>query len=216
MPLSGTIPIASSSGEVVTLASNTNDVNMFSLFGSPAGIGTYILTVNSGVVIGSTSSSTAAMTIGSFAVGSTVRLINNGSIEGEGGTGGVSDGGAGGVGGNALDATVAIEVFNNDTIAGGGGGGGGHGNNTVTGGGGHSDPPCEDSAGGAGGKGAGSGNAAAGNGGTLGATGSNGSAGSGPCGGDPGGSGGAPGNYAINASNIDWIVTGTRLGGVSA
>jgi hypothetical protein len=91
-------------------------------------------TVNSGVVIGSNSTSTAALNTGSsFPAGSTLTLINNGYIVGRGGEGGRGggDGGGGGAGtggyagGPALNAQYPLSVTNNGTIGGGGGGGGG-------------------------------------------------------------------------------------------
>jgi hypothetical protein len=91
-------------------------------------------TIASGVYIYSTSTGTPALTInGSFPGG--VTLVNNGTIQGMGGAGGV--GGyrpsgsvpatAGAGGGLALSVSVGVSINNANRIAGGGGGGGGAG-----------------------------------------------------------------------------------------
>lgn len=90
------------------------------------------VTVNNGVVIGSTTTAAYAFDTGSgFPVGSELALINNGMLVGTGGAGGSANNGTpggGGVpgfnGGPALRAQVILAVTNNGTIAGGGGGGG--------------------------------------------------------------------------------------------
>lgn len=95
-------------------------------------------TINAGVWISGSvaANSTAALTInGSFPGG--VTLINNGTIAGRGGNGGVgaTEPGsptAGTAGGRALLASVGVTIQNNGTIAGGGGGGGGGGFNLVS------------------------------------------------------------------------------------
>jgi len=88
------------------------------------------VTVNSGVYVGSSSTGTPAMTVGStYPTGSTLSLVNNGNILGMGGTGGAGGyqavGSAGAAGGPALSAGYATTVTNNGVIGGGGGGGGG-------------------------------------------------------------------------------------------
>jgi hypothetical protein len=103
------------------------------------------VTINSGVFVYSTSTGSYSFDTGStFPSGSTLALINNGTIIGKGGDGGNGGGGttytgnatnptgasAGGNGGNAGPAFIAqyaINVTNNSTINGGGGGGGGGG-----------------------------------------------------------------------------------------
>jgi hypothetical protein len=118
--------------------------------------------INAGVIIGSTSTGSPAMTVsGSFPNG--VALINNGTIIGMGGAGGNGGGvvaraknnpdlnppaAAGGSGGTALQVSVPIEITNNGTIAGGGGGGGGGG----AGGTGGSSPSGSGGGGGGGGR----------------------------------------------------------------
>jgi len=76
-----------------------------------------ILTINSGVIVGSTSVSNYALTIPS-GLGGSFKLINNGSIQGAGGSTN------GGNGGNAILASSSVSIENNGTIYAGGGGGG--------------------------------------------------------------------------------------------
>ena len=86
-----------------------------------------VATVNSGIVITSTSTGTAGLTInGSWPGG--VTLVNNGQIGGKGGAGGGSGGVGGGGGGPAISLGVNVTITNNSYIGGGGGGGGGSGN----------------------------------------------------------------------------------------
>lgn len=96
------------------------------------------ITVDSGVVIGSTSATSAAFTLEAMPAGSIIKLINNGTISGCGGAGGDSTGHdspgstsitnatltAGQKGGTALSLSYALSITNNGTIQGGGGGGG--------------------------------------------------------------------------------------------
>lgn len=96
---------------------------------------TAIITINPGVVVGSTSVSTAAIDSGTtFPVGSTLTIINNGTIKGKGGNGAncrwvsASSGywaynGGKENGGTAIKTTIPTTVINNGVIAGGGGGG---------------------------------------------------------------------------------------------
>lgn len=95
------------------------------------------ITINSGVYVYSTSTGSYAFDTGStFPTGSTLALINNGTIIGRGGDGGNGGNGSAAVptqniaapgssGGPAFIARYAISVTNNGTIGGGGGGGGG-------------------------------------------------------------------------------------------
>ena len=83
------------------------------------------ITIASGVVIGGSTAgdSTAALTVdGVWPNG--VKLINNGTIAGKGGSGGATSGNAGQKGGRALAASVAVDVDNQGIIGGGGGGAG--------------------------------------------------------------------------------------------
>ena len=107
------------------------------------------VTINSGVFVYSTSTGSYAFDTGStFPSGTTLALINNGTIIGKGGDGGAGGGGTahtgdgtnpapGSVGGNggsagpAFIAQYAINVTNNSIINGGGGGGGGGGSSII-------------------------------------------------------------------------------------
>jgi hypothetical protein len=94
------------------------------------------ITVDGGVVVGSTSVSTAALDSGTtFPVGSSITIVNNGTIKGKGGDGtacrwvSASSGywaanGGGEAGGTAIKTTITTTVTNNGVVAGGGGGGG--------------------------------------------------------------------------------------------
>ena len=90
------------------------------------------ITVAGGIVIGSASTASYAFDTGSgFPAGSTLALVNNGSIVGARGAGGIggdvsSSARNGGSGGPALRAQSLLEITNRGVIGGGGGGGGGH------------------------------------------------------------------------------------------
>ena len=96
------------------------------------------ITIAQGVLVGSSSTSTAALSVNSFPEGSRAKLINLGSIIGRGGSGGAGGypsnwggnpvGGSGGTGGNALNLAVDVTIDNSaGEIFGAGGGGGGGG-----------------------------------------------------------------------------------------
>lgn len=137
VPTSGLISISKFYGSVkqftVTIATDmiTTGVNLRTL-AVTAGWNQsdkLVVIVNSGVVVRSTSNPTVAIYVaGSFPNG--VTLVNNGSIIGCGGAGGISTGGytignAGQNGGAAIYVeSTYITIENNGTIAGGGGGGG--------------------------------------------------------------------------------------------
>ena len=112
-----------------TFTSDTNDVNLRSManalgYESALGPATVTVTVNSGVVIGSTASGTPAMDTGTWPAGTTITITNNGKIIGKGGDGGAFSGN-GGNGGTGFKAQFTVTMTNNGWIAGGGGGGGG-------------------------------------------------------------------------------------------
>lgn len=131
--------------------------------GYSAGKTTVNLTVNSGIWLYSTSTSTPALTVSGFTSGDVVNIINNGYIAGMGGNGGNDSNKAGTPGGNSISLSYPVKITNNSYIGGGGGGGGGK--TYATGGGG--------AGGGAGGAAAGGGA-----GGAINSAGSNGTAGS--------------------------------------
>jgi hypothetical protein len=131
----------------ITIASNVKNYNIYTNRGSNyrAGISTINLTINSGVVVGSTSRTTYSLDTGSgWATGDTISIVNNGYIAGAGGKGGRGNsttfatgtpGIAGGPGIN-LQWPVSITNANGYIYSGGGGGGGGGGSNGDGGGGG--------------------------------------------------------------------------------
>lgn len=214
-----------------TISSDTPNYNLSSAASAAGWNGTDPLlatvTVNSGVVVGSSSTGAYAFTIPSLPAGSTVALTNNGYIVGAGGN---ATGFGGAAGGPALSVAFATTINNASGTVGGGGGGGGVGGpgGPIGGGGG--------GAGSIAGTSAGSGSP--GHQGSDGSLISGGSAGSGGDGGDDnfggdggdggglgdagssggGGSlgggmaGGAAGACTNGNSNIVWINTGTRLG----
>jgi hypothetical protein len=77
----------------ITISSDTSNYTLqpSAITGYMAGFTDITFVINSGVVIGSTSNSTTALTISSFASGDTVSVTNNGYIVGAGGRGGDSN-----------------------------------------------------------------------------------------------------------------------------
>lgn len=230
-----------------SITANTSNVNLRSAALTAGWNGSSALqaTINSGVVVYSTSTGSYAMTVnGSFPGG--VTLVNNGTILGAGGRGGDGGGNPGNAAGPALLVSSAVTINNAiGRIAGGGGGGGGGNNNSYCVA--PSKTGCTYSAfdGGCGG-GGGIGNGAGGMGipgptnqfgenGTPGSAGTLTSAGSGGTrsyystaqpgaaggsygatgSGASGGGGGAGGAAVVGNSNITWTAFGTRNGSIS-
>jgi hypothetical protein len=130
----------------VTISASTNNLNLWNYLVSTgaatSGVaGNWSVTIASGVVIGSTSTSTPAFDTGAFPTGSSLRITNNGTIVGAGGNGGgltwdtvccdyygspynVEHLWPGAAGGIAIRAQFAVSFTNNGAIWGGGGGGG--------------------------------------------------------------------------------------------
>jgi hypothetical protein len=219
------------------------------VYASPIWNGTSVvnltITINAGVIIGAPNPSTPALTIpGGWPPGSTISLVNNGTVSGAGGAGGVGSdntgpGGDGTKGGSALSLQWQTSITNNGTIAGGGGGGGGaadHWNiySGFGGGGGGGGAGSVPGAGGVGGT-AGSGSGSSGSAGTASSGGAGGAGGSidlpggnggnlgqaGADGANPGGSGyttpgtgGAAGYYIVGNSFATWNILGTVIGGL--
>jgi len=249
-----TIAITNLSGKsnqfAFTISSNTTNANLRTLAVNAGWnqASKVVATINSSIFVSSTSTGTPALTInGSFPGG--VELINNGTIQGQGGNAGnggpaFTNGFAGSSGGLALSVSVAVTLTNNNRIAGGGGGGGGGGgaeynvgktNFQTGGGGGGGGLGGNGGSGGSGGSGAqgsgsaggsgaqttngsgGAGGANSGAGGSGGSYGSAGSTGGTTTAGTPraGGSGGAAGGCITGNSNITYLATGTRNGGIS-
>ena len=121
----------------LTISSNTQNYNIYTAAGSPSVATSIELTINSSVDVSSTGTGSPALDTGNLPSGSTVTIVNNGTIVGKGGNGGAgasisyngnASGDPGGSGGNAINTTVALTVNNtNGNIWGGGGGGGGGG-----------------------------------------------------------------------------------------
>ena len=191
--------------KVINISASVNDVNLYTLAGSPASPLRLKVNIASGITIGASSTANPALTVGSFVSGSEILLTNNGTISGAGGVGAqASNYGAGfvnsaGSGGPGVSTGVPITIANNGTINGGGGGGGQGGwgtfRQTVTSGK-TSTTYTYSTAGGGGGGGAG---VAAGGGGTGGQganyNGGNGLAGSATTGGAGGAAGGSGAGY---------------------
>lgn len=206
----------------LTIASNTNNYNIFSNKGGSyvAGKSNVTVTINSGVTVGSTSTGTYALETGSgWASGDTITIVNNGSVRGRGGNGAnggtatypnVTNGGNGGSGGNAFRAQFATTITNNGTFAGGGGGGGGGGSYTSL-----SSKDSTTTAAGGGGGGGGAGTSSGGSGGAASGannnySGTNGAAGTATAGGtygggsfnERGGAGGGAGSAGETPPNL--------------
>lgn len=188
------------------------------------------VTINSGITVYSTSTATPAFASGStFPVGSSLTIVNNGTIMGMGGNGGAGAGtvlatppicvvgSAGAAGGPALTVAIATTITNNGAIYGGGGGGGGGGSSHYV------VRACSSSSGGGGGGGRGYGTSSGGgvgsiptcpsnvNPGSAGGNGNSTSAGGGGAGGNDiaiAGSGGSGGNFGAAGST-----GGTASGG---
>jgi hypothetical protein len=159
--------------------SNETTITISALSGYIAGKTNLTVTVNTGILIVSTTTSTPALTITGGTAGDTVTVINNGFIAGHGGDA------SAGVGGSAISLGYPATINNTNPVAYIGGGGGGGGTSAA-------------SPSGRGGGGAGNGSGS-GNGGTTfpGVGGSGGgSTLSGTNPGSPGGSGGGGASYA--------------------
>lgn len=118
----------------LVISSNTNNYNIRTAALAAGWNGSDIVDVfvqiNSGVIVGSTSTGTPAMDTGtSWPVGSTITINNEGKIQGRGGNGGYADLSSpqsGLPGGDALNLQINTTITNaSGSIWGGGGGGGG-------------------------------------------------------------------------------------------
>ena len=98
-------------GIVVAITASTQDVDLAALLGNPSGAVHYMLFIDSGVVVGSSSTSTPALDASGLNAGSVGRWFVNGSAYGAGGDGGNGwafsggngfDGGGGGGGGGSI------------------------------------------------------------------------------------------------------------------
>ncbi len=192
---------------LLTISSDTANYNIATALENPTSAKNVILTINSGVTVYSTSASSPALDTGTLPSGSTVKIVNSGTIIGAGGAGGnggsngAPNGGSGGNGGNSINIQLSVTIDNtNGNIFGAGGTGGGGGASTYAGG-------LSGAGGGGGGGGAGTACGAGGTGGTgdpyNGAAGTMGCSTSGAGGaggigfGGNGGNGGSGGDYGV-------------------
>jgi hypothetical protein len=119
-----------------TISSNTIDYNLYNdmITNGWNGISAVSasVTINGGVYVYASTTSTYAFNIGSFPTGSVINVVNNGVIAGRGGSGGAGSNGSQAAGqglaaGPALYTASSVTITNNGIIGGGGGGGGGGG-----------------------------------------------------------------------------------------
>ena len=184
-----------------------------------AGLRDITVVVNSGIVVGSTSTGVPALTVSGLSAGDTLIIQNNGTIVGKGGTG---SNGVGGVGGVGFSTNFATTITNNGRIAGGGGGGGGSAAYSYMISGYPPAYPYVPAYGGGGGAGRNVGTPGTGGAnGTLlaggaGGTGSGAGGAVGAAGGSGRNSGGGGGGAATSGNSyITWLVTGTRNGALN-
>jgi len=198
----------------LTISANTQNYDVYANRGPTYAAGTtdVTVTVNPGVVVGSSAVPTYAMLVPSaFNPADTVKIVNNGIVigaGGNGGAGGTARSGTGGFGGSAGGNSIYVNrpttITNNGTVASGGGGGGGGGNNTFIsgaggGGGGGGGAGYNGGSGGSGGGGPG-GSGGTGNPGTAPAGGSGGAGGGSVNLGGAGGAGGGQGAVGTSGS----------------
>lgn len=235
-------PAADLADRTVTIDANDFNLNLRtahdSIYPAPDGSETVTFTINAGVTVGSTSTSSPAIDVGTWPSGTTINLVlaSGARIQGKGGAGGTgsyntNNGTAGAAGGTALYTRKAISLNNSGGIFGGGGGGGGGGSSFRSGGGGGGGAGTQVGAGGpspgsfpgspgadgtadAGGAGGAGGDASAGPGGNGGGPGLAGSAGTdGSTAGTTFGAAGAAGSAVDGTSYVTYSVTGDIRGG---
>jgi hypothetical protein len=135
--------ISSSDGYNITLNITSTvlnyDAHAAAIAAGWPGVGMLVLTINiqSGVIIGSSSTGVAALTITGFPSYCLITVNNYGTIIGCGGAGGTAGSGstagsAGVAGGPAITLGNTITINNYGSIYGGGGGGGGGGAGYLT------------------------------------------------------------------------------------
>lgn len=115
----------------LTISADADNVNikdeLEALYGTMTTAVDAVVTIATGIKVGSTTTATAALRTGtSWPSGSKLKIVNYGKIRGKGGAGGGSDTG-GSPGGDALDLGLNVTIDNTTVgnIFGGGGGGGG-------------------------------------------------------------------------------------------
>jgi hypothetical protein len=115
--------------QIIDLSVNEQNINLLtkftSVYGAPTAATEAIFIVYSGVVIGSSSTASAALLTGAWPAGAQVILqINSGGFVVGAGGDGSSSAAAGSNGGTAISMGYNMTVINNGVIGGGGGGGG--------------------------------------------------------------------------------------------
>ncbi len=132
--LIGLKPLAISSTKNLLISANTQNyvLNTAKVAGYVPGSANVVLTINSGIYVGSSSIATPSLIIdNSWAPGDVLTIVNNGNIYGAGGYNffdwGTSWNNATSAasGGPAIQAQRVVVIQNNGVIGGGGGGGGG-------------------------------------------------------------------------------------------
>ena len=119
----------------VKITTNQTNLDLSTYFGNGHCAGNDTVIIEPGVTVCSSNPGQPALTTGTLPTGSTLTIINNGSIVGAGGDGGSDPANVGqspcpaADGGNGGDAifiasSTPTRIFNNGTIASGGGGGG--------------------------------------------------------------------------------------------
>jgi len=211
----------------ITIATSQSNADLCTIAGNPTTPSNYVFTIPAGTIISSNSTGVPALTTGTcWPAGSSITLINDGSIYGRGGDGGSGphtytgtqffcNGYGGGVGGPAVGISYPLTIDNtHGYIFGGGGGGGGGGAASGVGtcyywgGGGGGGQGSISSNGGGGGPGGSSGGA-----GTIAGPGAGGAGGSYSRGyGGAGGTGGSWGVYGSSGGSASWS-GGTGYGG---
>jgi hypothetical protein len=143
--MAGVMPIILGSGinrvtANISISSNTANytLNTAKVVGYDAGKTDAILTIDSGVIVSSSSTGSYALVVDtSWNATDTVTIVNSGTILGRGGNGGrgadaANNSAAGTAAGPALNVQRAISLNNINRIAGGGGGGGGGGSGSAS------------------------------------------------------------------------------------
>lgn len=105
----------------LTIAANTNDYVIRTAAGSPSHAVAVVLTINSGVIFGSSATLRSIDTGAGWIAGSTITIVNNGDGQGAGGDG------DGGNGHPAIYLQWPVAIDNTNGYIRGGGGGGGEG-----------------------------------------------------------------------------------------
>ena len=192
----------------ITVSTTQTNYDLFTAAGSPAYDVNITLTIEAGVTI----TGDPALSVGNFTPDSSITIVNNGIIMGDGGAGGQGgtgphpNGKQGGTGKTAVDFSNDATLTNNGTIEGGTGGTGGTGatHNNVFDGKGY---VCTFQSNGA------TGAVGATGGGAVGATGATGGGDCTPSGGKGGGAGGPAGAYLdYNGYNISFTNNGSVAG----